>query len=301
MPARKRAAAAVTKPDAEGAKPKIRKVKEAFNKLTAREWTQMSRNVWSDLSSPRDPHQLAHGAVFPVKLADRLIRMYSAPGDLVLDPFAGVGTTLVAAKRADRRAAGIELNPEFVDVASQWLNDEQSLLSSHEAPVLTCADVRSLTKHVDLASVQVTVTSPPYANFIRRSEKDRSTTHKTSRIVETNNSRAKSYSDDPRDLGNVDYDTFLEELKVVFEGLHAVTRDEGYAAWVVKDYRLPPKRPYISMHSDIARVAQDAGWLWHDLIVWDQNEQRRLILLGYPSRFYSNQNCSFIVVLRKSG
>ena len=38
----------------------------------------------------------------------------------------------------------------------------------------------------------------------------------------------------------------------------------------------------------------------HDLIVWDQNEQRSLVLLGYPSVFYTNQNCSFIVVMRKS-
>jgi DNA modification methylase len=69
----------------------------------------------------------------------------------------------------------------------------------------------------------------------------------------------------------------------------------------VKDYRLPPGQPYVSMHSDIAKMAEEAGWLWHDLIVWDQNEQRSLVLLGYPTRFYTNQNCSFIVVLRRNG
>ena len=46
------------------------------------------------------------------------------------------------------------------------------------------------------------------------------------------------------------------------------------------------------------RAAEACGWLWHDLIVWDQNEQRSLVLLGYPTRFYTNQNCSFLVVLR---
>ena len=78
-----------------------------------------------------------------------------------------------------------------------------------------------------------------------------------------------------------------------------VTKNDGYSVWVVKDHRMTPKIPYVSFHSDIAKVAQEAGWLWHDLIVWDQNEQRSLVLLGYPTRFYSNQNCSFLVVLRK--
>ena len=70
---------------------------------------------------------------------------------------------------------------------------------------------------------------------------------------------------------------------------------------VVKDYRLPPKRPCILFPPDLAAVAQEAGWLWHDLVMWDQNEQRSLVLLGFPTRFYTNQNCSFLVVLRKDG
>jgi DNA modification methylase len=57
--------------------------------------------------------------------------------------------------------------------------------------------------------------------------------------------------------------------------------------------------PYVPMHSDLGYVAREVGWKWHDLIVWDQNEQRRLVLLGYPTKFYSNPNCSFILVLRK--
>jgi DNA modification methylase len=83
------------------------------------------------------------------------------------------------------------------------------------------------------------------------------------------------------------------------QSLLAVTVSGGYAIWIVKDYRLPPDVPYVPFHSDLAVAAQSVGWRWHDLIVWDQNEQRSLVLLGYPSRFYSNQNCSFIVVLRK--
>jgi DNA modification methylase len=119
-------------------------------------------------------------------------------------------------------------------------------------------------------------------------------------IVKDNNSRVKAYSDHKDDFGNLDYDQFLLDSQELFKSLLTVTKPNGYAVWVVKDYRLPPKRPYISMHSDLAQAAQNAGWLWHDLIIWNQNEQRRLVLLGYPSRFYTNQNCSFLVILRKN-
>jgi DNA modification methylase len=157
-----------------------------------------------------------------------------------------------------------------------------------------------ISNHVDPDSVQLSFTSPPYADFIQRSIADRQKTHKTSRIVLDNNSRVKQYSKSENDFGNLNYEAFLDNVRDLFSKLLRLTKVGGYSAWVVKDYRLPPNRPYVSMHSDIAQVAMEVGWLWHDLIIWDQNEQRRLVLLGYPTRFYTNQNCSFIVVLRRA-
>jgi DNA modification methylase len=279
---------------------KEKRVLKSFNGLSPREWTQLSRNVWDDVSSPRNKRHLEHGAVYPIKLAERLIQMYSGEGDLVFDPFNGVGSTIVAAKRLRRNGLGIELNPRFVELTEDWILEESSLLEGNSASIkVVNDDCRNMLNYLEPNSVQVTVTSPPYANFIQRSVKDRATTHKTSIIANENNSKVKAYSDDKDDFGNLDYDIFLEECQKLFETLLTVTKPNGYAVWVVKDYRLPPNRPYISMHSDLARMAENAGWLWQDLIIWNQNEQRRLVLLGYPSRFYTNQNCSFLVVLRK--
>ena len=280
---------------------KPRKAVKAFNGLSPRDWTLLSRNVWADLSSPRHARHLKHGAVFPLKLADRLVTMFSGEGDLVFDPFTGVGTTLVAARRLKRNSVGFELNPEFASLADEWFEEEKASLFSEDeiGQKLIIGDCRDMVKYLEPESIQVTITSPPYANFIQRSIKDREKTHKTSRIVHHNNSRVRQYSESELDFGNLEYEEFLEQSRELFETLLKVTKTNGYAIWVVKDYRLPPNRPYISMHSDLAQKAQEAGWLWHDLIVWDQNEQRSLVLLGYPTRFYTNQNCSFLVVLRK--
>lgn len=280
---------------------KEKRILKSFNGLSPREWTQLSRNVWDDVSSPRNKRHLEHGAVYPIKLAERLIQMYSGEGDLVFDPFNGIGSTIVAAKRLRRNGLGIELNPRFVQLTEEWILEESNLLEANSAQIKVINDdCRNMLDHLEPDSVQVTVTSPPYANFIQRSVKDRATTHKTSIIANENNSKVKAYSDHKDDFGNLDYDIFLGECQSLFESLLIATKPNGYAVWVVKDYRLPPHRPYISMHSDLARMAENAGWLWHDLIVWNQNEQRRLVLLGYPSRFYTNQNCSFLVVLRKN-
>lgn len=272
--------------------------RHGFNGLTPKEWTSLSRNVLRGISPPREDYRLEHGATFPVELAEREIRIYSAVGDLVLDPFVGIGSTLIAAKRWNRPGVGIELVPDFCRTAKGLLKQE-TLVGGAPQRVFN-DDCRNLRKYVDSQTVQLVFTSPPYANFIRRSVADRTKTHKKSRIVNENVSRVKPYSDDPRDFGNLPYDAFLEALRPVMRDLVAVMRPGGYNIWVVKDYRDPQSgKPYIDFHSDLAHVGQECGFNYHDLITWDQNEDRSLVVLGYPSVFYANQNCSFLVVLRK--
>jgi site-specific DNA-methyltransferase (adenine-specific) len=60
--------------------------------------------------------------MFPLALTEPCIELASEPGDLVLDPFVGSGTTGVAAVEAQRRFLGIELNPEYVEIAERRLN-----------------------------------------------------------------------------------------------------------------------------------------------------------------------------------
>lgn len=286
------------------------KKKIGFNGLTPTEWALLSKNVlsedeifnpvWNNLSSPRNKYQLEHGAVYPIKLVERLIRMYSSEGDSVFDPFLGIGTTIIAAHGLNRHAVGIELNSKFSEIANNWLNDVKNLFSNDKHYKIINDDCRNMLKHLKKEKIQLTVTSPPYADFIRKSIKDRKTTHKKSIITFENNSTVKPYSDLNLDFGNLSYKEFLNEIKRTLADNLEVTKPGGYSCWVVKDYRdTKNKIPYIPFHSDLASVGQDVGWLFHDLIIWDQTGQRRLVLLGYPSVFYVNQNCSFIVVFRK--
>ena len=274
--------------------------KRAFNSLTPKEWTKLSRSVWTsrDVSSSREKHHLEHGATFSTALAERAIKQYTSPGDLVLDPFLGVGTTIIAARRLGRRGIGIELYKKFADIATEVLAQE---LSDEQAEQrIICGDSRALTQWVELESVQLVFTSPPYANFIHRSVRDRRKTHKKSRLVLDNKSMVKPYGGNPSDFGNLGYNEFLEQIKGLMNDLLKVTVPGGYNVWVVKDCRDTENGvPLVDVHSDIARIGREVGFLYHDLIIWDQNDQRSLVLLGYPSVFYVNINHTFLVVLRK--
>ena len=280
-------------------KPK-RKVRTAFNGLSPKEWTIHSRSVWTarDVSSMRHEYHKIHGATFPMALAERAIEMYTGKNDLVFDPFLGVGSTILGAKKLSRNGLGIELYKQFSDISKDLLK-QQSLDNKNSHKVIN-GNCRNLYKYLEPDSVQLTFTSPPYANFIQRSIKDRKTVHKTSRLVTHNKSVVKQYGEDPNDFGNLDYPEFLENVSDLMEKIFNVTKPGGYNIWVVKDHRdTKHGKPFIPVHSDIAISGEKAGFLSHDLIVWDQNEQRSLVLLGFPTVFYTNINHSYLVILRK--
>ncbi len=82
------------------------------------------RTLWEINTEPRRRQAGGvedHPAVMPMTLARRCIRLTSQPGDIVLDPYAGSGTTLLAARELGRRWAGIELNPSYVALIERRL------------------------------------------------------------------------------------------------------------------------------------------------------------------------------------
>lgn len=86
-----------------------------------------------------------HPAPFPLELAERLVRMYSYVYDTVLDPFMGMGTTLLAATRTGRNSIGVEIDPEYVELAYNRLRKEaHSLFGKREIILKGVSDEQSL-------------------------------------------------------------------------------------------------------------------------------------------------------------
>jgi DNA modification methylase len=102
--------------------------------LHAGRWDQafhpLGRNKRTVWSVPLGKNRDAHFAVFPEKLIEPCILAGCPNGGLVLDPFLGTGTVAAVAKRLGRCYLGVELNPKYVDIATERVNQEQLLLFS---------------------------------------------------------------------------------------------------------------------------------------------------------------------------
>jgi site-specific DNA-methyltransferase (adenine-specific) len=90
--------------------------------LTSDEFMAATLDVWE--IPPESARRVQHPAPFPVELPERLIKLYTYRDDLVLDPFMGVGSALVAAARTGRRYAGYDLDPGYVAVARDRVAEE---------------------------------------------------------------------------------------------------------------------------------------------------------------------------------
>ncbi len=82
------------------------------------------KQIWTDI---RGASTKLHPAPFPVQLAERLIRMFSFVGDLVLDPFMGIGSTNLAASKWGRNSMGIEVDSHFFDIALKQLKEKADM------------------------------------------------------------------------------------------------------------------------------------------------------------------------------
>lgn len=96
------------------------------NTIAKEEFLEWTKSVWSFPAV--SAKKIGHPAPFPEELPRRLIQLYTFEGDVVLDPFAGSGTTCLAALSAGRIYAGYETNPDYVQLAEKRLAERgQSL------------------------------------------------------------------------------------------------------------------------------------------------------------------------------
>ncbi|MGB4775357.1 MAG: site-specific DNA-methyltransferase, partial [Daejeonella sp.] len=108
-----------------GDAPKATKEQKELSKMSAEEWNTFFAGHWNFSGAKQN----GHIAMFPEELPRRLIKMFSFVGETILDPFAGSGTTALAAKNLDRNSTGYEINPEFVPVIKEKLQAHQQDLN----------------------------------------------------------------------------------------------------------------------------------------------------------------------------
>ena len=94
-------------------------MQRALSVLSKIEMQQWLKTSWSDIKG--ESTRQGHPAPYPIALAERLIRLFSFVGDTILDPFAGTGTTTIAAMNAGRNSLANELEPKYLAIAKERL------------------------------------------------------------------------------------------------------------------------------------------------------------------------------------
>ena len=96
-----------------------------LNCMTAKEWLKSQLGVWQFFYEGRDIRDKElHPATFPIALAKKVIELFTHEGELVLDPFVGSGSTLVAAQDVNRNAVGFDLQKTYIDLCLRRLANQ---------------------------------------------------------------------------------------------------------------------------------------------------------------------------------
>lgn len=288
-----------------------------LNELPGEEWLYFTKSVWATAYPSELGHarRRAHGANKPPRLMARLIEFFSRTGELVLDPFAGVGGTLLGAAiaRGPRRALGIELEPRWGAIYDQVVRDASAerdglgpLLAdlgssdpggprSFDATgcELRIGDALAVLPSLPDASVDFVATDPPYNVQLP-------ITMAGGRLAETHANRRTDYAmmtEHAADLANAaTYGEFLDRMGAVFGELARVLRPERYLALIVRDAYQGGR--YLFTSADLAARAADRGLVPKGDLIWYQ-AGTRLRPYGYPKAFVPNIAHQHILVFRR--
>lgn len=266
-----------------------------LNDLTAKEWIPETISVWNQkglgAGHPDAKIERQHPAPFSFTDVSRLIRFFTKSEGVVLDPFAGIGSTLKACALEGRKGIGIELNPTFAQLTRERLETEvQDLFASATEQEVLEGDARDILPSLPDASVDFVVTSPPYWAILKKED------HKV-RQERLANGLSTDYGEDERDLGNIEeYDDFLLQLTGILAECGRILKPGKYMNIVVSDFR--DKSRYIMFHADLARALEPHGLEMRGLKVLYQRH-KKIFPYGYPYSYVPNIHNQYILILQK--
>ncbi len=172
-------------------------------------------------------------SIFDPVLCELAYRWFCGEGATVLDPFAGGSVRGIIASKLGRKYVGVELRQEQVDA-----NKEQAAeicKDSETPPVWRCGDSTDIETICNGIKADLIFSCPPYADL-------------------------EVYSDDPRDISNMDYEKFKEAYQIIIANSCALLKEDRFAVWVIGDIREKNRNGfYRNFVSDTIQAFENAG------------------------------------------
>jgi len=250
-----------------------------INCMTAKEWLKSQLGVWQFNYEARDIRDKnVHPATFPISLAKKVIELFTHEGELVLDPFVGSGTTLVAARDVNRNAVGFDLQERYIDLCRQRLAQNTFLGEARQIAVQD--DARLIQEYFEAEKISLIFTSPPYANLLNRARQNKSRRFRKTKQL----GKVEQYSQDPRDLGTMELDEYTISMGGIFESLLPFLRPKAHCVINVPDMWWENRR--ITIHVSLIEELREHGYELRNIIIWDRtNLVNRIGIFGWPSNY----------------
>lgn len=197
------------------------------------------------------PDSMPHPAKMLPALAARAIEEFTRPGDLVLDPMCGIGTTLVEAAHLGRDAIGIEYEPRWAMLARANVEHARGQGASGAAEVVVgdCRHARSLVPADAAGQVAMVLTSPPYGASVHGRVRAAA-----GRVRKWDN----RYSADPANLAHTGLDGILAAMAALFREVSFVLSADGVVVLTARPWRRDGV--LIDLPGRLVGVARSAGF-----------------------------------------
>lgn len=260
----------------------IKSEKNLLNDLTGSEWKFATKTVISKIYPINMQHKLRseHGGEKPPKLCEDIIKIFTKKGQLVLDPFMGVGGTLLGASLCGRDSIGIDITPRWIEIYNEVCD-----LEKLKKGQTFCGDSLVELDKIKDDSVDFVLTDVPYWN-IDSVEKTRSKKASTSKL--------NNFKCDNEDQSKIDW---LNLMKAILEKASKKLRNNQYMAVFIGDiYR---GKQYHCLSAELAnKISEIPGMVWKSNIIWFDNS-KSLHVFGYPYSYVPSMIHQNILVFKK--
>jgi DNA modification methylase len=228
-----------------------------------------------------------HPSPKPPQLMKKIIEFFSKEGDWILDPFMGVGGTLIGASLARRNAVGLDINLKYIEIYNKVckkLDIKKQIALNEDA-----RNIPNIFQDFE-GFFDLILTDPPYANMMTKS--------RTGEKAKKRGRFSTPFTDSLNDIGNLPYFEYLDEIKNIIQRALPFLKPRGFLIMFAKDLQ-PTKEYHNMLHADLVlKLTEIKELRFRGYKIWYDKTQK-LYPFGYPFTYVSNQLHQFILVFQK--
>lgn len=269
-----------------------------LNHMSGGEWTYFTNSVINTAYKTSGEDSFAHKirkihpTPKPPQLMRDIIQFFTKENELVFDYFMGVGGTLLGAGICNRKAVGIDLNPDYIDAYKRAAKEiGTTIYKCIQGDCLEIlANEQTMNGLLEGEKISLVLIDPPYGNMMSR--------EKTGADIRVYGNVATPFTDSDKDFGNLELDTFFDSLKESVEKVLPYIKKRGHVVVFIKDLQ-PNGKNVNLLHAEIINKLNEIPNLnYKGMKIW-ADQTTKLFPYGYPFSFVANQIHQYILVFRK--